>query len=76
VVKNPSPFHITFNRLEVNGPGQQHTLKNTAMLEPFGEKAYPLTGITRASSLQARFSIVNDYGGFTEPLSAPIQLAN
>ncbi|HGY3555887.1 MULTISPECIES: molecular chaperone [Pseudomonas] len=76
VVKNPSPFHITFNRLEVNGQGQQTTLKNTAMLEPFGEKAYPLTGITRASSLQARFSIVNDYGGFTEPLSAPIQLAN
>ncbi|MGX1017612.1 P pilus assembly chaperone PapD [Pseudomonas sp. Y3 TE3536] len=76
LVRNPSPFHITFVRLEVSGQGQQHTLNNTDMLEPFAEHAYPLTGIKPAPGLQAQFSVINDYGGYTEPLTLPIHLPN
>ncbi|WP_176507645.1 fimbrial biogenesis chaperone [Pseudomonas urethralis] len=76
LVNNPSPFHITFIRLKVDGQGQQHTLKNTAMLAPFSERLYPLPGIARTAGLQAHFSVINDYGGYTDPLSAPVQPAN
>ncbi|WEL56975.1 hypothetical protein PZ739_07350 [Pseudomonas kermanshahensis] len=76
IVKNPSPFHITFVRLEVSGQGQHHALNNTDMLEPFAEHAYPLTGIKPAPGLQAQFSVINDYGGYTEPLTLPIHLPN
>ncbi|SMF44965.1 MULTISPECIES: fimbria/pilus periplasmic chaperone [unclassified Pseudomonas] len=61
---------------EVSGQGQQHTLNNTDMLEPFAEHAYPLTGIKPAPGLQAQFSVINDYGGYTEPLTLPIHLPN
>jgi len=76
LVNNPTPFHITFIRLEVHGKGQQQAVKNTAMLAPFSEQAYPLTGITHTAALKANFSVINDYGGYTTPFSAPIQLAN
>jgi len=72
-VRNPSPFHVTFIRLEVKGAGQHLKLKNTAMLDPFGEQAYPLTGLKPGGNLRAQFSVINDYGGYTDPLTLPIQ---
>jgi len=72
LVRNPSPFHVTFIRLEVKGAGQHHKLKNTAMLDPFGEQAYPLTNLKPDANLQAQFSVINDYGGYTDPMTLPI----
>lgn len=75
-VDNPSPFHVTFIRLNVHGPGQQHKLRNTAMVAPFAAQDYPVDGITRTAGLRAEFSVINDYGGYTTPLTSPIHLPN
>lgn len=76
LVRNPTPFHITFTQLQVNGKGQQHMLKNTDMLEPFAEQAYPISGFTPSAGWHAQFSVINDYGGYTKPLTLPVHLPN
>jgi len=75
LVENPTPFHITFRRLEVNGKGQHYTLKSADMLLPLSTQAYPLTGIKPATDLQAQFTVINDFGGNTEPVKAPVSMA-
>lgn len=74
MVDNPTPFHVTFARLEVNGPHQTHTIQNAEMAEPFSRHTYALTGIKPDSALQVVFSAINDYGGYTLPLTLPIGL--
>jgi len=75
VVNNPTPFHVSFARLEVAGNGQNHAVKKAAMVEPLNSQTYALSGVKSSHGLQVVFSAINDYGGFTEPLTLPIQLA-
>lgn len=73
-VTNPTPFHYTFSRLEISSKGQQTAVKAIDMVAPFAQQTYPAPGIKPAPGLQARFSIINDFGGYSEPLSLPIRL--
>lgn len=75
VVNNPTPYHVSFVRLEVSGDGQHHAIKNATMVEPFDSQSYALNGIRPNQRLQVVFSAINDYGGYSEPLTVPIQLA-
>jgi chaperone protein EcpD len=75
VVNNPTPFHVSFIRLEVTGNGQSQTFQNVAMLEPLSSQAYALNGVRPGTGLQVVFSAINDYGGYSAPLTLPIQLA-
>ncbi|MNG12910.1 Chaperone protein EcpD precursor [compost metagenome] len=74
-VNNPTPFHVSFTRIEVKGNGQQLALQNAEMLAPLSSRTYALDGIKSAPGLQVEFSAINDYGGYTVPLSLPIQMA-
>lgn len=75
VVNNPTPFHVSFARLEVTGDSQRHAVANAVMVEPMNSQTYALNGIKASKNLQVVFSAINDYGGYTTPLTLPIQLA-
>jgi P pilus assembly chaperone PapD len=75
VVNNPTPFHVSFIRLEVLGDGESQSVPNAVMVEPFNRQAYAVKGIKPRQRLQILFSAINDYGGYSEPLTVPIQLA-
>jgi P pilus assembly chaperone PapD len=75
VVNNPTPFHVSFVRLEVTGNGQQQTVQNAAMVEPLNRQTFALNGVKSGHGLHVVFSAINDYGGYSTPLTVPIQLA-
>jgi chaperone protein EcpD len=74
-VNNPTPFHVSFVRLEVAGNGQSQPVQNAAMVEPLNSQTYALSGVKSSHGLQVVFSAINDYGGYSVPLTLPIQLA-
>ncbi|EST17033.1 hypothetical protein EDP1_3836 [Pseudomonas putida S610] len=69
---NPTPFHITFSQLEVVGAQRSGKLEKLPMLSPFSDHYVPLEGVRPGPDLQARFSIINDFGGYTKPVTLPI----
>lgn len=72
-VHNPTPFHVSFSRLNVSGNGQSQKLADAAMVEPFASQRYALSAIKPGAGLQVEFAAINDYGGFSAPLRLPIQ---
>lgn len=72
-VENPTPFHVSFSRIEVTGTGQSQKLTSAAMVEPFASRRYALSGIRSAADLHVEFSAINDYGGYSAPLRLPIK---
>jgi chaperone protein EcpD len=74
VATNPTPFHISFIRLEVSGNAKTEQLKHPAMLGPLTTQTYPLDDIKVTPGLQVVFAAINDYGGYTSPLTVPLQL--
>jgi chaperone protein EcpD len=71
---NPSPFHVSFIRLEVIAGGKTEKLLSPEMLAPLSTQEYELkTDI--GSGAQVLFSAINDYGGYSIPLTLPIQSA-
>lgn len=69
VVNNPTPYHFTFNRLEVNNGKDSQRLSNPVMLTPFGEQRYALPSAV-AGQATVTFSAINDYGGYSDPQAA------
>lgn len=61
MVENPTPFHITLNKVVVDGVNVQ---KISAMIPPFGKQSYELPNKKRVSML--KFRTVNDFGGVQE----------
>lgn len=72
-VENPTPFHVSFLRIEVAGEGRQQILSNPAMAYPFSSQSYPLAGIKATTGLQVSFSAVDDYGARISPAPMAIQ---
>lgn len=72
-VENPSPFHVSFLRIEVSGKGQQQIFSSPAMAYPFSGQAYKLEGVKPAADLQVSFSAVDDYGARISPSPMAIQ---
>jgi len=75
IVNNPTPFHVSFVRLEVLGDIRNQTIPNAVMVEPFSRQTYALNGIKLQERPRILFSAINDYGGYSEPLTVPVQLA-
>jgi P pilus assembly chaperone PapD len=73
-VYNPTPFHVSFSRLDVSGNGQSQKLADAAMVEPFASQSYALSAIKPGTGLQVEFAAINDFGGFSVPLRLPIKL--
>ncbi|WP_416769985.1 molecular chaperone [Pseudomonas sp. RHF3.3-3] len=73
LVHNPTPFHVSFNRIELSGNGQAETLNNPAMVEPLKQQHFALDTVRPASGLRVSFNAINDYGAVSAPLHAPVQ---
>jgi P pilus assembly chaperone PapD len=74
VVTNPSPFHVSFIRIEVIGSGKTLALDNTAMVAPLSTQRYDLKSVEPGPGLQVKFSAITDYGGFSQPMTLPVSL--
>lgn len=74
VVDNPTPFHFTFDQLEVSGAGQSEKPSAMAMALPFAQQSYRLTKIRRLQGLQVTFNTLNDYGASTAVIQQPLTL--
>ncbi|MCI3945041.1 chaperone protein PapD [Pseudomonas syringae] len=71
---NPTPFHVSFIRLEVTDNGRVEKVKDAGMLAPFASRTYELGEIKAAPGLSVVFSAINDYGGYSAPLTVPATL--
>lgn len=65
VVKNSSNYYLTFAKIAVDNV----TIKDPRMIAPQSSDQYVLP---KTSATKVTWSIVNDYGGETKELSAPI----
>ena len=74
VVTNPSPFHVSFTRIELLANGETVTLKDTPMAEPMTSQHFELDGLKPVPGMQVNFSVITDYGGFTTPMTLPVGL--
>lgn len=72
VVNNPTPFHYTFDQLQVSGAGQSEKPNAQAMAMPFAEQSYRLTSIRPQSGLHVTFNTINDYGVGTAVVQRPL----
>lgn len=73
-VNNPSPFHVSFVRIELTANGQTVRLKDTPMAEPMATQRFELEGLKPIPGMQVNFSVITDYGGYTTPMTLPIDL--
>jgi chaperone protein EcpD len=73
-VENPTPFHVTFIHLAVKGPGRDQVIENAQMVAPMSRQTFAIGGPAPKPGLQVEFSAINDYGGYSTPLTLPIQL--
>ncbi|WP_071550462.1 fimbrial biogenesis chaperone [Pseudomonas frederiksbergensis] len=73
-VINPSPFHVSFVRVELRANGQTVTLKETPMAEPMATQHFELDGLKPTPGMQVNFSVITDYGGYTAPMTLPVGL--
>lgn len=74
-VHNPTPFHVSFIRIEVKGNGQKQVIENIEMVAPLSRQAFALQGKRPEQGWQVEFSAINDYGGYSTPLTLPIQIS-
>ena len=74
VVNNPSPFHISFVRIELSANGKIVNLKDTSMALPLATQVYELDGFKPRSEMKVSFSVITDFGGYTTPMTQPVAL--
>ena len=74
ILNNPSPFHVSFIRIELSGNGQTVRLKDTTMSRPLEIQTYELDGFKPTTGIQVTFSSINDFGAFTAPITLPVAL--
>ncbi|EKT4466186.1 molecular chaperone [Pseudomonas putida] len=71
-VRNPTPFHYTFSRLDLKSTKQQQAVPGVDMLAPMSERSYPLPAGFPSKDLNVVLSVINDYGGSSSPLTLPV----
>lgn len=69
---NPTPYHYTFNRLDLVKGKQQEALPAVDMVPPMSELSYLLPPSLEGPGLQAIVAVINDYGGISKPLTLPV----
>ncbi|MDR0281739.1 MAG: molecular chaperone [Paucimonas sp.] len=73
VVDNPTPFHFSFSRLELRDGDQAIRPQDAPMVAPLSRQNYPLTTRRLGPDLQVTFAAINDYGGYSTPLTTTVQ---
>ncbi|EGT0666786.1 molecular chaperone [Citrobacter werkmanii] len=75
VVKNPTPFYVTFGQLSVAGKAvkaaseQLSPLALAMMVAPFGEQRFPLPSAVKGDVV---WTAINDFGSETEQRKQPL----
>lgn len=72
ILNNPTPFHYTFQRLEVSANGRSKSVANPLMAAPMSREVYALDGLVAGAAAQVSFTTINDYGGITPPITLPL----
>lgn len=67
LAKNSTPYYLTFNQLSVDDKPIAHP-QAPMMIAPFSVQAYPYSGSGKTVS----WTVINDYGGISEPYRAAI----
>lgn len=67
-VNNPTPYYITFSRLDFDGVNV-NVKESVSMIAPFSHVKYPVKGTIR----QAQWSVINDYGGSSKLYKATME---
>lgn len=75
-VYNPTPYFVSFIRLDVSSNGHTQSPKYPPMAAPLSRQVYPLNNLKLGADVQVLFSAINDYGGFSAPLTRPVAPAN
>lgn len=75
VVDNPTPFHFSFSRLELRSGERLSLPGGSPMATPLSRQHFALETLEVGSDLQVTFAAINDYGGYSDPLSKPVRLA-
>ena len=63
-VTNPTPYHMNFHSITVNG----QTITDPGWVAPFAAKEYALSQPARSGKVSWR--LINDYGAITQPFEA------
>ncbi|PWB30716.1 pilus assembly protein [Pseudomonas sp. SDI] len=71
-VSNPSPYFVSFITVELQDGRQKVELKHTPMVAPMSSQQFALEGFKPTPGMQVNFSTINDYGGFSTPLTLPV----
>ncbi len=75
VVDNPTPFHFSFSRLELRSGKRLSQPGGAPMATPLSRQHFALDATDIGSDPQVTFAAINDYGGYSDPLSMPVRLA-
>lgn len=67
-IHNPTPYHYTFLRLEAVNGKRNYPLPEADMLAPQSEALFALP----AAAKEVLVSVINDYGGASQPLTLPV----
>lgn len=62
VVKNPTPYHITYLAIELKQGSKIYKVKNADMVAPFSEASFDLVQPVKGKA-EVHWHIINDYGG-------------
>ncbi|BAQ75540.1 gram-negative pili assembly chaperone [Pseudomonas sp. Os17] len=69
-VTNPSAYHITFIAIRVMDGDTPIELQDVDMVAPKSTQDFPLKRRLKSGSATVEFSIINDYGGYSDPLKS------
>ncbi|MEE1920592.1 molecular chaperone [Pseudomonas sp. 148P] len=73
VVHNPTPFHFSFSRLELLDGERTIRPEDAPMVAPLSRQTYPLASQRLGTRLQVTFAAINDYGGYSKPLTVAVR---
>jgi P pilus assembly chaperone PapD len=63
LVRNPTPYHVSFRRAEVVAGEQSLDLGRGGMIEPFSSERWVLEGDVTGEPAELRMMVIDDHGG-------------
>lgn len=70
-VDNPTPYHVTFSGVSLQGKGDRQRIATVDMVAPLSRQYYEVPRHPQGP-LQVEFTTLNDYGGSSPALTLPV----
>ncbi|WMD18511.1 fimbria/pilus periplasmic chaperone [Achromobacter seleniivolatilans] len=72
--RNPTPYHVSFARMEVTSAGKTAKFDDGGMVRPGETKTFPLAGeLNLTSDIKIHYQAINDQGGATVGEAVPVR---